>query len=160
MSKNNMKTTFYIVSAAVVIGGLFAWPIINDKNRPIVSEWKKAGIACLGPGAKVAKHEHADLTINVDGKQESFDRDLGIARGCMGEFHVHAGQPGVLHLETISATKEFKLSDFALIYGKPFLREGYKIEVILNGKSYEGDPAGLILDDQQVIELIYTSVGE
>ena len=118
MAKNNLKNVLIGVGTLVVIGGLFAWPIINDKNRPIVAAWKKAGIACLGPNVTVGKHIHPTLSISVDGVNESFDRDLGIARGCVGEFHVHKGNVGTLHLETISSTKEFKLSDFSLIYGK------------------------------------------
>lgn len=157
MAKNKLKNIVYSVLFLGVVGGLFAWPIITDPNRPIVSAWKKAGIGCLGPGVQIGKHIHSNLSISVDGVNESFDMDLGIARGCMGEFHVHKGQAGVLHLETISAKKEFKLSDFFVVYGKPLMRDGYTLEATANGAPV-ADPANLILEDKQVIELKYTSV--
>ena len=155
MAKNKLKNIVYSVLFLAVIGGLFAWPIITDKNRPLVKAWNQAGIGCLSSMVKVAKHEHANLTITVDGVKESFDRDLGIVRNCMGEFHVHTGQPGILHLETVSPSEIFKLSHFFVVYDKPLVREGYKLEVIMNG-AHVNDPVNLELADKQVIELKYT----
>ena len=157
MVKNKLKNIVYVVLFLGVMGGLFAWPIINDKNRPLVKAWNAAGVGCISGHSAIAggsQHIHQDLIVTVDDKPEIIVGDMGIVRGCMAELHVHAGQNNHIHLESLDGTKKFRLTQFLAIYGKPLQREGYTVEVIVNGTPVT-DPERLILEDKQVIEIKY-----
>ena len=154
---NKFKTWFYGIGAAVVIGGLFAWPIITDPNRPLVKAWNDAGIDCLSSHQNASQHIHQSLTITVDGINEIITANTGIVSGCMAELHVHEGEAGVIHLETVLPDKEFKLKDFFIVHGAPLIREGYTLEAKVNGEVV-ADPAELILADKQQITLDYSVI--
>jgi len=156
MTKNNSGIIWGVVTV-LVVGGLFAWPILNDDTRPMVKAWKDAGLDCLSGHTNLAQHIHQTLTITVDGENESLAKDIGIAPSCMAEVHVHSGQPNVLHLETIISDKRIELGKFFTVYGKPIVREGYDLKMTINDKAYAGEPGELVLEDGQVIELKYIS---
>jgi hypothetical protein len=62
-------------------------------------------------------------------------------------------------VESASATKEFFLSDFFVVYDEPLMREGYELSMTVNGVPSDvfGD---LRLAEPQAIVLEYTSAGE
>ncbi|HEY4496797.1 MAG TPA: hypothetical protein VI432_01430 [Candidatus Paceibacterota bacterium] len=157
MAKNNTKNLIYIVGGLLIIGGLFAWPIITDETRASVKDWNKAGVGCLLGHQQVVSHIHQQLLITVDGEEETIPPNTGIARGCMAEIHVHEGEANILHVETAVAGKEMKLGHFFAVYDKPINRDGYDLIMGVNGEAYEGDPLEFVLQDQQVIEIEYNS---
>ena len=143
----------------LLLAGLFAWPIVTDKTRAWVKEWKAAGLECLNGHQNASQHIHQTVTINVDDKPETLVGDLGYVRSCMAEIHIHKGQDNYLHVESVSADKKFKLGQFFAVYRKPLEREGYTLEAKVNGEAYTGNIADLILADKQVIELNYKKTG-
>ena len=155
MSKNNLKNILYTVGLIVLVGGLFIYPVVTDPNRPLIKAWNAAGIGCLAGHTNLSQHIHQQISITVDGNEEKIPGNTGIVPACMAELHVHDGEPNLIHLESIAAGKKFKLSDFFIVYGKPLIREGYKLEVTLNGAKVE-DPANLILEDKQILAVKYT----
>ena len=159
MKKHSGK--IWAVVGVLGLGGLFAWPIMNDENRPIVKAWNDAGIECLSGQQPAAMHIHPRLFITVDGVNEPISGDMGIVRGCMTEVHVHTGEDNVLHVESVFANKEFKLSDFVeTIYGQSIEREGYTLEMKVDGELSTEYGEFVFAEDGQVIELEYTSVVE
>ncbi len=162
MAKNKLKNIVYSVAFLAVMGGLFAWPILNDKNRPLIKEWNAADVGCISGHSAIAgvgQHIHQTINITVDGKAETIVGDLGVVRGCMAETHVHQGQDNVVHVESLDGSKKLKLTQFLVVYGKPLQREGYTVEVIVNGTPV-ADPENLILEDKQVIEIKYHPIAQ
>lgn len=160
MAKNKLKNIVYSVLFLGVVGGLFAWPIMTDPNRPLVKTWNAADVNCIAGHSAIAgggQHIHQTLTISVNGAPETLVGDMGVVRGCMAEIHVHKGTDNYLHSESIDATKKFKLEQFFAVYGTPLVRDGYTLEAIVNGATV-ADPANLVLEDKQLIDLKYTSI--
>ncbi len=156
MVKNKLKNVAYSVGFLVLMGGLFAWPIINDKTRPLVKAWNDAGVGCLSGHQNASQHIHQQVTITVDGKPETLVGEIGIVRSCMAESHVHSGENNLIHVESADPNKKITLGQFFVVYGKPLVRDGYNLEVIVNDKPV-ADPANLVLEDKQVIEIKYTT---
>lgn len=157
MSKNNTKNILSVVGVLLVVGGLFAWPIITDPDKGLVKAWNASDVGCIAGHSVVtggAQHIHQSLTITVDGVDESIVPNSGIVRSCMAELHVHEGN--TIHLESLNPSKKFKLSQFFIVYEKPLVREGYKLEVTVNNEIVS-DPANLVLEDGQVIKMTYVS---
>jgi hypothetical protein len=140
----------------VVLGVLFAWPKFNDPNRTLVQVWEDADIDCLPSHQNALLHIHPILTITVDGAPERIPADTGIVRTCMAEVHTHDAT-GVLHVESVSATKEFTLDQFFTVWQKDLLREGYELRATVNDEAWS-DPEALILEDGQEIVLEYLSI--
>lgn len=158
MRNNKLKNWIYGVVAVVVLGGLFAWPIINDETRPVVKAWNEADVECLSGHQAAVSHIHPRLFITVDGANEPISGDMGIVRSCMAEIHVHSGEANILHVESAWPNKEFKLSQFVeAVYGEPIDREGYALEMKVDGED-SSEFGDLLLQDGQVIELNYTSL--
>ncbi|MBI2013698.1 MAG: hypothetical protein HYS87_02650 [Candidatus Colwellbacteria bacterium] len=147
------------IAVVAVIGGLFVWPIINDETRGMAALWNDADVNCIsGHGAPLQQHIHQLLLITVDGVEETINENFGIVRSCMGELHVHGAEPNKIHLESLEKNKEFTLEQFFVVYGTAIEREGYTLEAFINGEPYEGVIAELTLEDQQSIELEYSSI--
>lgn len=157
MNNNKFKNWMYGIGVVVVLGGLFAWPIINDDSKALVKAWDEVDVDCLSGGHQVAQlHIHPQIRITVDGSPESIPDDMGSVRACtMAEIHTHDSS-GTLHVESTLSSKEFNLGQFLVVYGEPLEREGYNLEVRVNGEASEAS-ADLVFEDRQVIELIYTS---
>lgn len=158
MAKNNLKNWAYGVGITAAVVGLFAWPIITDPHKAEVAQWKAAGLGCLGGHMNAHQHIHQQLLITVDGAPETLSGDIGIVPSCMAEVHVHRGESNLLHVESVLPDKKLTLGQFFVVYGKPIQRDGYKLEIKVNGTVYAQDPASLVLQDKQVIEMKYTKI--
>ena len=158
MKNNKLKNWTYGIGAVVVLIGLFVWPAITDENGPLIRTWNEAGVECLDSHLDLAQHFHPQLFINVDGINESLSGNIGIVRGCMAETHIHGGESNIIHVESVWSDKEFNLGQFVeSIYGQPIERAGYILEMKVNGED-SAEYGDLKLEDEQVIELNYTSI--
>ena len=161
MAKN--KTWVWAVLIVVALAVLFGWNAVPTylKNKPVIAAWNDAGVNCL-PGGHTAldasrgSHVHQQLLIKVDGASENLTGDMGIVPGCMAEVHVHSDTANKLHVETLTKDRKIMFGQFFAVYGKPMMRDGYNMMMKVNGVDYTGNPAELILEDKQEIELNYT----
>jgi len=72
----------------------------------------------------------------------------------MAEIHTH-DSTGKLHVEAVTAGKEFTLQKFFDIWGEKLNREGYQMRATVDNQEIK-DPANLILKDGQQFRLDYT----
>ena len=142
-----------VIAAGLYV--LFMWPSWSDPNRDLYKAWADFGVDCLPNGhANLSQHIHQKLTIVVDGQSVELPANIGIARNCLAEVHTH-DSTGTIHVESVLAVKNFSLGQFFQVWGQPFEREGYNLEMTMSGaKSRELDK--LVLKDGQVIELKYS----
>lgn len=158
MNKNKSKTTVLITVIVIVLAVLFIWPKFTNPSRAVVKTWKAADVGCLPAHTNANQHIHPTLKIITDSKEKILPANIGVVQGCMAELHTHAAD-GVIHLESVSAGKEFTLSQFFTVWGKTLDRPGFKLEVTADGNpaSAAGD---FILKDKQGIILNYSKISE
>jgi len=138
----------------IVIVVLFAWPKVNDPYKTVVAGWHDAGVDCLPSHQNARLHIHPQLTVTVDGSSETIPANTGIVRGCMAETHTH-DTTGTIHVEAIDTEKKLTLGQFFAVWGKPLMRDGYNVEVKVDGAVIV-DSESTIFRDKQKIEITYT----
>lgn len=153
MNKNKSAIVIVIVIVIVLVV-LFAIPRFSDPTRAQVKAWKEEGINCLPSHQNASLHIHPILQIIIDGRPEVILANLGIVRSCMAEIHTHDGS-GTLHVESVLATKTFTLDQFFKVWGKTLERDGFSLEMTVDGLASQ-ELGNLILRDGQQIILKYT----
>ncbi len=137
------------------LGVLFAWPKFSGPNKEVVSKWSILGVECLDNGhANLAQHIHPNLKISIDGIPKEIPANIGILANCMAEIHTH-DTTGKIHIETREAGKQFTLKTFFSVWGESIEKDGYGIEMSVDGLK-SGELDNLILRDDQQIILEYT----
>ncbi|MEX2412013.1 MAG: hypothetical protein WD607_11730 [Candidatus Paceibacterota bacterium] len=156
MKKRN-KTTWWVVGVFIAIAALLVIPQLTDPHKEIKAYWAENGVECLSQGhANLAQHIHPHLEIIIDGEEEPVSANIGLVSTCMAEIHTHDTR-GEIHIESVDANKEFTLQNFFTVWGKNLEREGYSLNVLVEGESID-NPQDLILEDLQQIEINYISV--
>lgn len=156
-----MKKQLPLVIGVIVILGVLLVFTSQLQTNSQVRFVEGTNVACLPNGhQQLALHVHPTLAIFVDGEREPIPANVGIIGSCMSEMHTH-DTSGTLHIETASRARfnELSLSDFFDVWGQPLDREGYTMEVSVNGtpvSSVDEVP----LEDLAQIELRYTSISE
>jgi hypothetical protein len=108
-------------------------------------------------------HVHQHLNIFVNGKRVTVPQSIGIDDGAfITEIHTH-DPSGIIHVE--SAKKQpYTLGQFFGVWGVRFSKTciggycasaGKPLRVYLDGKLYSGNPNDLILQNHQVISVVY-----
>lgn len=137
------------------------------------------GITCRSSmGQQVVFHIHQHVNIFVNGEQRRLPAGVGITKpwwvqqidgfdfvnnsvsSCVYWLHTHATD-GIIHLES-PAKRSFTLGDFFDVWQQPLSATQVgpakgKVTAFVNGKRYVGNPRGIPLTDDGVIQL---SVGE
>lgn len=132
------------------------WPRLTNPNRKIIGIWKDLGMGCLPSHQNAALHIHAGLRLFDADKTEVIPANIGIVQGCMAEVHTHESD-GVIHIESVKAGETFTLGQFFSVWGKTIAREGFGIEVTLNGENVE-NPEAIILNNEDAIEITYARI--
>ncbi|MEK7513026.1 MAG: hypothetical protein AAB601_02395 [Patescibacteria group bacterium] len=147
-----MIGTFVVVA----LGFLFAWPRLFP--APVAS----GAVPCLVPNRPLTVHVHPTLKIfisNGGGEkiEETVPSDIGLDGACEYVLHTHDGESerGVIHVESQDA-RRYTLGDFFAVWKKPLIREGYTLEVRVDGEIVPG-PATIPLKDKEAIEFRYTA---
>ena len=118
------------------------------------------------PPEGTTMHEHANVQIFVNGKQQTVPVDIGIdtGTGTIQSIHTH-DETGVIHLES-SQARTFTLGDLFGVWGVRFTPsclgaycndDTNSIRVYVNGEEQTGDPRQVPLDDQSVVVVTYGS---
>jgi hypothetical protein len=119
------------------------------------------GIQCLG-SEQLKFHNHAHLSVFVNGEQRTVPAFIGIAPdgSCLYWLHSHTPD-GVIHMES-PVSRTFTLGNYFDIWGQPLSSsqvgpEKGSVTAFVNGKKVTGDPRDIRLDEHANIQL---DVGE
>ncbi len=116
----------------------------------------KVFIACV-------VHNHAHLSIYIDGKNVPLPAQVGITNNCFYWLHTH-DTTGVIHMEAPKPVK-LTLGTFLQLWRDQFSRLQYQDQlssttgwtVYLDGKPYNGDFNKIELKSHELITLAYNS---
>ena len=115
------------------------------------------GIECLG-SEQLKFHDHAHLSIFVDGAQRTVPAFIGIAPdgSCLYWLHSHTPD-GVIHMES-PVQRSFTLGDYFDIWGQPLSSTQVgpakgTVTAFVDGKRFNGDPRTIKLAEHANIQL-------
>ena len=148
MSKNNLTTYVIIAVVVLVLGGLFAYPRLKSGGQGYAGN-----LPCLAPNLPEVQHEHPNLKIIVDGKDETIPANIGLSGSCHRPLHTHDAT-GVIHIES-QVVRDYKLGEFFEVWGQPLQKIGYELEMTIDGQ-LNSELENLIMKDKQEIVLKYT----
>lgn len=108
------------------------------------------------------EHIHSHLQLTSHGKDVEVPENIGIPQGgqCLYWVHTHTSD-GLIHIES-PVRKPFTLGQFFDIWGQRLSRtqaasvrasRGRALHVTVNGKTWTGDPRGIVLRDHQEIAI-------
>ncbi len=149
--KGSKVITLIIVGVTAIslvgLSGLFSLGPSNSANQSQNQQTgsNSNGVPCL---TNEAFHIHPHLTISLAGKGESVPANIGILPGCTREIHTHATD-GIIHIEA-AVDRGYTFTDFLSVWGKPLLRDGYKLKIKVDGQEVT-DPKFVMKDGQQIV---------
>jgi hypothetical protein len=115
------------------------------------------GIQCLG-SEQLKFHDHAHLSVFVDGKQRTVPAFIGIAPdgSCLYWLHSHTPD-GVIHMES-PIQRTFTLGNYFAIWGQPLSATQVgpakgTITAFVDGKKVTGDPSTIKLGEHVNVQL-------
>lgn len=145
MKKHKTKIIWGVIILALV--GLMFW----GGQSSSAETWQDTDVDCLPSGHQgLAFHIHADLSVFVDGQQQTIPANTGISRTCMAEVHTHDAS-GYIHIESTDRNAVLTVHDFFKVWDQPIEREGYKATVMVNGEEADFDYEWRDGDDVQVM---------
>lgn len=153
-----MKIKPFVTIVLVVVALICLFVLANLTKNKNISYFGNTDIACLTQGHQnLAFHVHPKMKISVDGVNETIPANIGINAGCMSEIHTHDAT-GEIHVESINGDrlKEMSLADLYKVWGTSPERDGYNLEIYLNGELKNSVVEIPIIDHSQ-IEMKYTS---
>ena len=126
------------VMALLVVGLVWGYQQANppppDPNVPIEK-------SCI-QRANIKFHHHVQLTILINGAQESIPANIGVVSAkCYRYIHTHEDTPGRLHIESPNE-RTFHLWEFFKVWKQPFSKDrilvhtadsGHAITMEVNG---------------------------
>jgi hypothetical protein len=125
---------------------------------------KKLGLEVKQGMEGDAKHEHAHLSLFVNGKQQPIPANLGIDPASnIAELHTHDAR-GVLHVESYSADKVFTLDQVFKIWEVPlsktqigqFKTDAERVlKFYVDGKEVQDDPSKIELSHHREIGIVF-----
>lgn len=137
----NIKTSYILISLAVIVIGGFGLSKFLQSNNP--------NIASTG-----AFHWHPELVIYVKGEKIEIPQGIGLAGGHK-PMHTHDDLP-LVHLEFGGSAKneEIMLGTFFKYWGKEFNSFGTSVTMTVNGKE-NTELENYVMKDGDKIELRY-----
>jgi len=107
-------------------------------------------------------HIHIQLTIFIEGQEQTVPANIGILSNCLYWLHTH-DDTGLIHVES-PIQRDFTLGDFFDIWGKPLSSQRlldktvdaeHSVRAYVDGQLYLGDPRAIALKDLEKIALMY-----
>lgn len=149
-----MKKNNYLIYAIVFVAVIFLG--YGYLNNGALNFWPGTSVLCL-PGGHVnaASHIHPTMTITVDGIKENIPANIGVDLRCMAEIHTH-DDTGTIHVETAKVGQTRNLEDFFNVWDRDIERDGYNVEVRINGEKFD-DVMTRPLADEDKIFISYES---
>jgi len=175
------KAILIIIVALVVIGGGIALFAYDAKHPELKDPWgnkstRDLALSCL-PQEYTDQHIHPQLTIKINGAQQTIPANIGIqgvsgdtsmqqaqtAASCLHPLHTH-DSAGTIHVESPEA-RDYTVGDFFAVWGKVFTKDQildskvddtHKIVMTVNGKEDE-DFENYVMHDKDQIVISYES---
>jgi hypothetical protein len=133
------------------------WPAPTDVPARVAA----AGLDLGAMGT--AEHYHPTLSITIDGQPVPVMPNIGVdpTTGAMSAVHTHEGD-GTIHIEAHTVGEKFTLGQLFTQWGVALTPTqiggvrapaGEKVRVTSNGTAVPGNPADLVLEPDQQIEL-------
>lgn len=133
MKKHKTKIIWGVIIVGLV--GLMYW----GGQTSNASNWEDTDVSCIPGGHQsLAFHIHTDLTVTVDGQQQTIPSNTGISHSCMSEVHTHDSS-GNIHVESSDRSTVLTLADFFAVWDEPIERDGYETTVLVNGEESDFD---------------------
>lgn len=139
-----------VITTVMVLAGLFMLPRLNRSNGGTST----GAAPCLVPNLPMLQHIHPRLHIFVDGEEETIPSDIGM-RGCERAIHMH-DVSGEIHVEA-QDRHEYTLGEFFATWGRTLEREGYLLDMTVDGAA-STELGALKFGDKQDIVLRYKGV--
>jgi hypothetical protein len=140
------------------------WPAPSDPAARVAA----AGLPMLGAEG-TALHIHVHLDVIVDGQPVTVPAEIGIdeAGGQISPLHTH-DTTGVVHVESPTQAQfslgqfftEWQVSLAADHVGGLTAAGDDQLRTYVNGKPYDGDPAGIILHAHDEIAVVYGTAAQ
>lgn len=143
-NRGNGTTWAIVITTIVVLAGLFMLPRLNKSNGGTST----GAAPCLVPNLPLLQHIHPKLRIVVDGKEETIPSDIGM-RGCERAIHMH-DVSGEVHVEA-QDRHEYTLGEFFVTWGMPMERDGYVLEMTVDGAMSTALGTLMFKDKQQIV---------
>ena len=147
--KNN-KVLWFVGAAIILVLALFIVPKLKGTANTY-----NGSLDCLLPNLQLALHWHPTLKILVDGQSESIPSNLGLIGDCHFPLHTHDSS-GAIHVEA-QVVRDYTLGEFMEVWGQPLQRDGYTLEMTVDGQP-NTDFGNLVLKDKQEIVLNYSKI--
>lgn len=138
----------YLWIIGLVIGLLALFIVPRLLNGSLKNE---SGLSCLSSNLPLTMHIHPKLTVTIDGVGEIIPGNVGLSP-CELPIHTH-DTTGIIHVES-QVVRDYTLGEFLKVWGQPINREGYKLEMAVDGKPNQ-ELDKLVLRDKQEIVLNY-----
>jgi len=145
------KSTLIVLGIAVVILGFVFYPGVRSSDAP-------RSVPCLLPNLSLVQHLHPTLAITVDGEPETVPANIGLSQTCERAIHTH-DPDGVIHVEA-QDRRAYTFGDFLWVWNKNLNRDGYALDVFVDGERFTENLAELEFEDRQAIELRYATPGQ
>lgn len=160
------KTFFRLVPKGWVIAGSVAAGVVilivllaffGDTTAVSRQSNRDLALSCTTDMA-TRYHVHTRLSIVMNGEKQAIPEGIGVRPTCMNPLHIH-GDDGTIHVES-PEKRDFTLSDFFAVWGKPFSRnqileavadETHVIRVTVNGQEVEGYENTVLGDDEEIV---------
>lgn len=152
MEKNNKSIALGAVLLSLVLVGLFVWAKSHKKGGAVQTANAVDAVPFVVANIPLKQHIHPELRIFVDGVEEKIPANTGL--GLQHRvLHTHE-EDGVVHVES-QDTREYTLGDFMGVWGKSLERQGYTLEMTVDG-TVNTELGALKFKDGQKTVLNYT----
>ena len=147
---------FALSLIAFVAMFITAYVLWQDEYQSETTYWKDTDIECvLRADSWVSFYNSVELHIDVDGEPQTIPAEIGFSSECVASIHTH-DDTGRLHF-----TSGVTLADFFTVAKIPFEQKGYELSMTVNGIAVSSrEPGAYLLQNEDVIEMNYTSVNE
>ena len=151
------------MAGAAVMTAAFAAVMVFSPDSLIDEDWEIVDV-CLAGHSEIASHDHATLSIFLDGSEVAIAADTGIDDAtCDGMRGIHThDETGKLHIET-PRTMEAPVGAFFEIWGQTFnenqilnniVDEDSEIVMYVNGEIND-EYGSYAMQNNDVIEIYY-----
>ena len=146
----------FIIVLGFIIAGFYALSTTATSCDDPVTEIN------IGGHSNLALHIHPQLTITINGVQQTIPANLGVEQGIMRPMHTHDGSGG-LHVEG-PCKRDFTLGEFFQVWGQTFssqcifdncVDDNNSLKVLVNGRE-STEFQDLVMRDLQRVEIIYS----
>jgi hypothetical protein len=143
------------LGAVALILGVGAFLVLSRDG--VKTHAEVSGVKCQSR-ERLDFHIHSHLSILIEGEAVPVQANIGIREDCLFWLHTHSAD-GLIHVEAPDE-QDFTLGQFFAVWGQPLsdtqildqtVGPDQEMQVTVDGETVTGDPAEIILEDEQTI---------